>query len=184
RICGPAHTVAFVPLSDTTSPYPDVHPVDSVAPGAVVVIQAPAVTPNAVWGGLMTARAKYLGAAGCVVEGRIRDVAEHRAAAFPVYSRGLSTLGAGAHVRPSTVGQPITLAGSTAWPVVIRAGDIIVADGDGVVRVPSDHVKEVAALCERGIAVDGKCMEDLKSGRTIVETFAKHRGKPAGGSEI
>lgn len=39
---------------------------------------------NAVWGGLMTARAKAKGVKGVVVDGRVRDLNEHREMKFPV----------------------------------------------------------------------------------------------------
>ena len=41
-------------------------------------------TKNAVWGGLMTAGAKAKTIKGVIVDGRCRDLAEHRQAKFPV----------------------------------------------------------------------------------------------------
>jgi regulator of RNase E activity RraA len=39
---------------------------------------------NAVWGGLMSARAKAKGVQGVVIDGRVRDLNEHRTMQFPV----------------------------------------------------------------------------------------------------
>jgi len=39
---------------------------------------------NACYGGLMSNRAKYLGAAGTVIDGRLRDLSEHRELGYPV----------------------------------------------------------------------------------------------------
>ena len=51
------------------------------------------------------------------------------------------------------------------------------ADEDGVVVVPRSNMEEVLKLCIKGREVDGKCMQDLNAGRSVKETFAKHRGK-------
>ncbi|KND00652.1 bifunctional 4-hydroxy-4-methyl-2-oxoglutarate aldolase/oxaloacetate decarboxylase [Spizellomyces punctatus DAOM BR117] len=180
RICGPAHTVEFVPATDTVSPrLPSSipHHVDVAPKDSVIVIKAPLTTPNAVWGGLMSARASQLGCVGVVVEGRIRDLREHWGLNFPVFSSGTSTLGASPYVRVTSVGEPITLGTECGWPVVVRNGDMIVADIDGVVRVPLDRVEEVVQVAQKGVETDAKCMKDLLNGRSIVDAFAEHRGK-------
>ena len=41
----------------------------------------------------MTAGAQFRGVHGVVIDGRARDLIEHRAAGFPVFARGKSTLG-------------------------------------------------------------------------------------------
>ena len=74
---GPAITVQMVEMSDKTSPTPDQHFVDYNQDGSIMYIQQPKGLPSACWGGLMSTRAKYLGAQGVIVDGRIRDVSEH-----------------------------------------------------------------------------------------------------------
>lgn len=51
---------------------------------AVVFISQPTPHVNACYGGLMTLRAQVLGAAGVVIDGRVRDLGEHRSLNFPV----------------------------------------------------------------------------------------------------
>ncbi|KAI9003218.1 ribonuclease E inhibitor RraA/Dimethylmenaquinone methyltransferase [Gaertneriomyces semiglobifer] len=179
RIIGPAHTVEFVPATDTVSPRlpPNTHHVDCAPEGSVIVLKTPLTTPNAVWGGLMSARATALKSAGVVVEGNVRDLREHWDLDFPVFASGQSTLGAGPMLRASKIGSEVALGASSGWPVVVRAGDIIVGDIDGVVRVPLDMVEQVADFAAKGVAIDAKCAEDIKNGRSILDTFAEHRGK-------
>ena len=57
--------------------------IDTIPEGAVVFISSPSI-PNAVYGGLMSTRAKYSGAVGTVIDGRFRDIDEHRDLDFPV----------------------------------------------------------------------------------------------------
>lgn len=84
KIIGPAVTVKMVEMSDSASPRPSKHFADCNEPGKVMYIQQPKGLYSACWGGLMSTRAKYLGAEGVVVDGRIRDIREHREKDFPV----------------------------------------------------------------------------------------------------
>ncbi|KAG8997936.1 hypothetical protein FRB94_007368 [Tulasnella sp. JGI-2019a] len=192
KICGPAYTVKMVLASDKTSPTPKQHFVDAIPEGSVVVISSPfPQARSAVWGGLMTAGAKVRGALGVIIDGRFRDLNEHREAGFPVYARGQSTLGQGTFTRPSELNVPVSVILNPAsdmelatgqglplhLPVVIQPGDIMVADVDGVVCVPKDMVEGVAERCRIGRQTDDKCMEDIKAGKGVAETFKLHRGK-------
>ena len=58
--------------------------IDGIPQGAVVFISAPPKMINACYGGLMSNRARYLGAVGTVIDGRLRDLQEHRDLEYPV----------------------------------------------------------------------------------------------------
>jgi regulator of RNase E activity RraA len=58
--------------------------IDSVPPGAVVFVTCSPPTSNALYGGLMSTRAKASGAVGSVIDGRFRDVQEQRDLDYPV----------------------------------------------------------------------------------------------------
>ncbi|KAF9413967.1 hypothetical protein BGZ76_004959 [Entomortierella beljakovae] len=83
RVFGPAYTVQMVPIEDKESPKPEQHFVDAAPEGHVVCISQPSHLVNAVWGGLMTARARTRGALGVIVDGRVRDLNEQRDVGFP-----------------------------------------------------------------------------------------------------
>ncbi|KAJ3104378.1 hypothetical protein HDU96_008945 [Phlyctochytrium bullatum] len=177
-VVGRAHTVEFVPITDTITPPASAHHVDVLPAGHFMVIATPATAPNAVWGGLMANRAKVVGGVGVLVDGKVRDVAELEEVGLPVFAtRGTSVLGAGGYVRPARVGEPVVLAKDSAWPVLVRPGDWIVADRDGAVRVPKERVEEVVAAALAVRDADTKCLEDILKGTTIVEAFKRHRGK-------
>lgn len=173
--------------SDTEAPKPAKHFVDAAEPGSVMLVSSPATTRSAVWGGLMTARAQSLGVQGVVLDGRCRDLSEHRESKFPVFARGHSILGQSPFTRPSELQVPLEIADPTVGtdadgeptfpPVTVYPGDILLADVDGVVSVPKDLAEQVVALATEGRRVDGLCMDDLRAGKGIKETFALHRGK-------
>ena len=106
---------------------------------------------NAVWGGLMTAGALTRGALGVIISGRCRDLAEHRAAGFPVFARGHSTLGQSPFTRPCAVNVPVIIAPEGVTPdaddafppAEVHPGDWMLADEDGVVCVPAALVSQV-----------------------------------------
>lgn len=184
KICAPAYTVQMVFASDKSAPKLSSHFVDTATPGSVVVIDAPPQAKNAVWGGLMTAGAQARGAVGVIISGRCRDLAEHRAADFPVFARGHSTVGQSPFVRPSGVNVTLTIHpkdtddGADAFaPVTVTPGDWIIADEDGVVCVPVDMVDKVVELAKMGQEIDAKCMADIKAGKSIQASFKEHRGK-------
>ncbi|KAG2153712.1 ribonuclease E inhibitor RraA/Dimethylmenaquinone methyltransferase [Suillus bovinus] len=173
KICAPAYTVQMVLASDNSAPKLSSHFVDTAPPGSVVVVNAPPQIKNA-------AR----GAVGVVISGRCRDLAEHRAADFPVFARGHSTVGQSPFVRPSGVNITLTIHpkdvgdGPDAFaPVTVTPGDWIVADEDGVVCVPVDMVDKVVELAQKGQDIDAKCMADIKAGKGIQASFKEHRGK-------
>ncbi|KAG1449562.1 hypothetical protein G6F46_009907 [Rhizopus delemar] len=151
RIVGPAFTVKMVYKEDKTSPTPTDH-------------------FNAVWGGLMTARARAKGVQGVVIDGRVRDLNEHREMKFPVFAKSHSILPQNAFVRPSEIQVPITLSS-----VVLNPGDVIVADVDGVICVPKDKVEQVILNCKKYVEIDKKCMKALQEGQSVKETFATYR---------
>jgi len=192
RVCGPAYTVKMVSQQDTAAPKPAQHFVDAAEayPGHVMVITAPSLTRSAVWGGLMTARAQYLNLQGVVLDGRCRDLMEHRDAGFAVFARGHSTQGQSPFTRPSELQVPITISDPSVEgkegeagknpkmpSVTVRPGDFVLADLDGVVIVPPSVAENVISLAEKGRGEDEKCMQDIKAGMPVKEAFAKNRSK-------
>ncbi|CAE6474283.1 unnamed protein product [Rhizoctonia solani] len=180
RICGYAYTVKMVRGDDSQAPKPAQHFVDAAPPGSVAVISVPPNIKSAAWGGLMTAGAQFRGVHGVVIDGRARDLIEHRAAGFPVFARGHSTLGQSPFTRPSELNVPVTILPrpdfegafeNTFSAVEVHPGDIIVADIDGVVSIPPELIARVIDTCRYSKQVDERCMIDIQQGRSIQETF-------------
>ena len=123
----------------------------------------------------MTARATQVGALGAIIDGRVRDLPEIEGMKFPVWAKGKSTMGAAPFCKLAEVGRPINLCDDTIFPVIVKTGDIIFADKEGVVRIPQTMVEQVIEKCKIRTAIDQKCMDSINQGNTIIETFAKFR---------
>ena len=132
-LVGPACTVKVFPGDNLM-----VHKALDVAqPGDVVVVDAGASRMNAALGGLISTKARHRGLGGFVVDGYIRDLPEILPLDFPVFARGTTPVGP-LHRGPGEINYPICCGG-----VVVNPGDIVVADGFGVVIVPRENAEEV-----------------------------------------
>lgn len=141
RVAGPAFTVSCPP-GDNLMLHAAIHRAE---PGSVVVAESGDLD-WALAGGNVCAVAQRRGVAAFVLDGLIRDLAEVREARFPVFARGVIPIpGAKSVVRP--LGEPVTCGG-----VRVEAGDIVVADEEGVVAVPAARSDEVLTAARAKLA--------------------------------
>ncbi|MGY8632062.1 RraA family protein [Bradyrhizobium sp. 14AA] len=114
-------------------------------PGSVLAIDVGGSPFASAWGGTSSLVAKQRGLAGVVTNGAVRDVAEVRSIGLPVFAAGYSVRGT-QKSRPGEMGIAVAI-GSAA----IAPGDIISADDDGVVVVPTLRIDNVivAAAAQR-----------------------------------
>lgn len=111
-------------------------------PGDVVVIDAFGETETSIWGGLMSGLAKTAGVVGTVVDGSVRDTDEAKMIDFPIASKAVCPRAA--HSAYSGRTEPIEINGTiSCGGVIVRPGDLVVADEIGVTVVPSDDFAEV-----------------------------------------
>lgn len=168
----------MVDYADTTAPRPSTHYIDAAPPGSVILIKTPLTARSACWGGLMSTAARAQGLEGVVVLGRIRDLREHRTVGFPVFAQGHSTLGQAPFTRPAVLGQSLTidvphLAEGT---FTVHPNDLILADEDGVLAIPSALVEQVIEGAAERRRIDELCAGDLREGKGVKETFKARRG--------
>jgi 4-hydroxy-4-methyl-2-oxoglutarate aldolase len=112
--------------------------IDEAPSGSVYVMSLEEGLDYAGIGGLMSTAMKYRNLAGAVVDGSVRDTAQIARLQFPVFSRGVVASSTVNHYRFGGKNIALDCAG-----VEVRPNDIIVADMDGVVVVPSAHAAEV-----------------------------------------
>lgn len=115
--------------------------VQHIKPGSVVVLDVEGDGDTGSVGSFNGLFWVSKGAVGIVSNGGIRDTDELIKQRIPIY---LDFMNRGRGIRPGrneleSVNKPVTIGG-----VLIRPGDVIVADGDGVVCVPREHARSVA----------------------------------------
>lgn len=126
RLAGPAFTVK-AGLGDNLALQ---RAVREAPAGAVLVVDAGGGAFGH-WGGILTEIALLRGLAGLIIDGTVRDIDEIEKLGFPIFSTGIAMRHANKS-DPGVIGEQITLAGRT-----VEAGDVVVADADGVAIVPS-----------------------------------------------
>jgi regulator of RNase E activity RraA len=142
RVAGPAFTVRCPP-GDNLMLHAAIYRAE---PGSVIVVETGGDVDYAVAGGNVCAVAQRRGIAAFVVDGVIRDLAEVREAGFPVFARGVIPIpGTKAAVEP--LNGPVRCGG-----VNVSAGDIVVADEEGIVVVPSARQEQVLREAQTRLA--------------------------------
>ncbi len=158
RVAGPAFTVTCAP-GDNLMLHAAIY---RAAPGAVLVV-AGGDPEYAVAGGNVCAVAQRRRIAAFVVDGVIRDLAEVRGAGFPVFARGVVPV-AGVKAATAPLNEPVRCGG-----VIVRAGDIVVADDDGVLVVPADRREQVLR--------DGRAKAEAEAAQTLDMWEAEHHAR-------
>ncbi|TDD32741.1 RraA family protein [Actinomadura sp. KC06] len=167
RVVGRVFTVTYEPVDEAGGTVGDF--LDDVPAGAVILIDNAGRTDCTVWGGIMSQTAHQRGIAGTVINGTCRDVAAATAAGYPIWSVARFMRTGKDRVRVAAVQTAITIDG-----VVIRPGDILVADDDGAVGVPATRWDEVAETAWRIDRVEEVIVEAVRCGATLAEARAEH----------
>ena len=119
-------------------------------------------------GGLLSLSAKLKGVSGVVIDGACRDIDEARDLEFPVYSRGVVPMTARGRVMQESFNQEVQFAG-----VQCRPGDLVIADGSGVVIIPREKEEEVVTAAEAVFAKEAEMAAGIRKGYSGLEMLEK-----------
>jgi regulator of RNase E activity RraA len=157
KLVGPALTVRVPPTDNLM-----IHKaLTLIKPGDVLVIEGGGNHSWALLGFLMVSTAQKLGVAGIVADGCVRDAQEIRKSGFPVFSAGLSPNGPFKE-GPGEINFPISCGGQ-----VVRPGDIIIGDDDGVVVLKQELAKTVIEEVDKIIQREDKRLKEIEAGMVI-----------------
>jgi 4-hydroxy-4-methyl-2-oxoglutarate aldolase len=142
--------------------------VDSLEKGdvPVLVCHSKRIAP---WGELLSTRAEYLGAAGCITDGCVRDVKRIREMNYPVFSMGRSPVDTKYRGKMLWYDVPAEFAG-----VRINSGDLVIADMDGVVFVPEKIIVPIVEKSLEKVHAETTVRQELSCGASLGEVFARH----------
>lgn len=152
RVAGVALTVQLAPWDGVTSSHHLGTKAIEAASDQTVIVVAGGSSECACWGGLLASAAAAKGVRGVVADGYVRDVDEAAALGFPMFAAGTTPVTARGRLKEVSWGQPVSIDG-----VTVSSGDFVLADGSGVVVMPSDVAGKVldaaATIFEREAAM-------------------------------
>lgn len=167
RIVGRAVTVKVKPVGlEKPKQHLGTLAIEVAQKGDVIVVDNGARTDVSAWGGLLSLASRLKGLSGVVVDGACRDVDESREVGFPVFARAVVPVTARGRIMQQSVNEEVQFAG-----VQVHPGELVIADGSGVVFIPRTREKEVIAEAEAIAARESKMAEAIRSGRSVVEVM-------------
>jgi regulator of RNase E activity RraA len=143
-------------------------------PGCVVVMDAGGHRIGGPWGENSATSAKARGAVGIVMDGATRDSLELVRMGWPVFSRGATPARVEGRWTQVAYQEPVSLPGQVSHEVVVRPGDLVLADADGVVVVPQDIAEAVIAASEECTVVEESIRVALENGEDREEVYARN----------
>ena len=162
RLFGRALTVQCEPPDFSAVPLA----IDRLRDGEVLVIAAGGHAGHAMIGEILSGHMRRRGAAGLVCDGAIRDVATLvRWDDFPVFARHVTPRG------PSSADRGAINAAVVVGGALVRPGDLIIGDDDGLVALSPAFVRSGIGGAEAKLAGEAGWQHSLAAGRSMEETF-------------
>ncbi|MDA9504509.1 dimethylmenaquinone methyltransferase [Bradyrhizobium sp. CCBAU 11386] len=136
-------------------------------PGDVIVVEHRGRTDVSGWGGLLSRGAVRRGVAAVLVDGACRDVDESRALGLPVFARAAVPVTARGRVAEHSCQEPITFG-----TVAVKPGDLVIADGSGIVFVDAARAEEIISIAEDISGRERRMADAIDAGKAIGEVLS------------
>jgi 4-hydroxy-4-methyl-2-oxoglutarate aldolase len=145
--------------------------------GDLLVVTTASPSTDGMFGELLATSLAARGVRGLVIEAGVRDVAELRAMGFGVWSAAISAQGT-VKETPGAVNVPVAVGGQ-----IVRPGDAIIADDDGVVCVPRAGVAAALAAGRARVAKEEQTRRALANGQLGLDLYGLRAKLAARGVE-
>ena len=168
KVAGLAYPCRVIPTKEYVEIHTLLEMVDSIPKHAFVVVAADADIDAALWGGLMSTRAKARGAVAAVVNGGIRDFEQIDMLGFPIFGTYRCIKDIRRRGYMAEYNCPVNFQG-----VPIEPNDVIFGDANGVIVIPEKHFRAVYTELMKSIEGEQKTAAGLGQGRAARELFSE-----------
>ncbi|MQY09682.1 4-carboxy-4-hydroxy-2-oxoadipate aldolase/oxaloacetate decarboxylase [Actinomadura macrotermitis] len=139
--------------------------VEQCRDGDVLVVATTSPCTDGLFGELLATSLRARGVRGLVIGTGVRDVGPLTAMGFPVWSTAVSAQGT-VKATAGSVNVPLVIGGR-----LVRPGDVVVADDDGVVTVPRPRAAEVAAAAQARAEREERTRAALAGGQLGLDRY-------------
>lgn len=143
--------------------------VDACQADDVMIAAAQGSNRSGIWGELLTTAARARGCAGAIIDGAVRDVRAMKQLGFPVFARGRCVYDSLHRQRVIDINVAVEIDGVRFSP-----GDLVIADGDGVVVVPAAVEAEAIQRAWNKVHAENEVRDAIRNGLKAGEAFAKY----------
>jgi 4-hydroxy-4-methyl-2-oxoglutarate aldolase len=171
-IVGRARTFRWMDTDYVPEPDPyglEIAAMDALKTGDVAVHSTDPAGTNAPWGELMSTVAKRNGATGCLCDSNIRDCRKIVALQFPVFYAGIRPLDSLGRGKVMAYDVPVR-----CGDVLVKPGELVFADFDGVVVIPRELEDEALARAHEKVTKENHSRRDLLRGDTLRAVFDRY----------
>lgn len=169
RVVGPAFTLRFVPAREDlatpeswNSPISTRAAIEAMPPGCIAVVDAMGVTDAGIFGDILCERMRVRNVAGLITDGVMRDVAGVLRTGLPIWCAGVAAPPSVAGLTFVAWQQPIGCGGVAVFP-----DDVIVADDDGAVVIPSALLNEVVEAAGEQEKLEAWIIGEVQAGASL-----------------
>lgn len=159
KLCGPAFTVRCAPRDNLMLQLA----IAVAGPGDVLVVSTGGYGEAGYFGDVLAHACSAKGIGGLIIDSGVRDTMELRALGFPVFSSAISIKGT-VKETPYPLNEPVVIGGE-----LVRPGDAVCGDVDGVVVVAQERIQSTAGRCQSRVEVEARLIDAYLSGRTVIE---------------